>query len=55
MYISVLRVYFIIRGRECNIYKGTHAISYLQWTTIGPAEGGLEILTLRIKESSPVA
>lgn len=28
---------------------------YLQWTTIGPAEGGLDILTLRMKERSPVA
>lgn len=29
--------------------------THLQWTTIGPALGGLDNLTLRIKESRPVA
>lgn len=28
---------------------------YLQWTTIGPAVGGLDILTRRMNDSSPVA
>lgn len=36
-------------------HKGLYVYLYLQWTTIGPAEGGLDILTLRMKESSPVA
>lgn len=40
---------------DLRVYKDMHVFLYLQWTTIGPAEGGLEILTLRIKESSPVA
>lgn len=38
-----------------KVYKRLHVFLYLQWTTIGPADGGLEILTLRMKESSPVA
>lgn len=29
--------------------------THLQWTTIGPALGGLDNLTLRIKERRPVA
>lgn len=35
--------------------KSLYVFLYLQWTTIGPAEGGFVILTLRMKESSPVA
>lgn len=31
------------------------ASQYLQWTTIGPAVGGLEILTRRMNDNSPVA
>lgn len=52
-----LGMHFVICGRTCIVgyHKGMHVFSYLQWTTIGPAEGGLEILTLRMKESSPVA
>lgn len=41
------------RESICNV--SVLFFKYLQWTTIGPAEGGLEILTLRMKESSPVA
>lgn len=49
-----LGMHFVICGRRC-IVGYTKFVVYLQWTTIGPAEGGLEILTLRMKESSPVA
>lgn len=49
MHVSDVRVHV-----DCMVYK-CMCFPYLQWTTIGPAEGGLEILTLRMKESSPVA
>lgn len=44
---------FIICSKQWTYWY--ECILYLQWTTIGPAEGGLEILILRMKESSPVA
>lgn len=41
---------YVWRRRAC-----VDALQYLQWTTIGPAVGGLDILTRRINDNNPVA
>lgn len=53
---------FVLQALSWYFYKSwlytVHpiwAITHLQCTTMGPALGGLENLTRRIKESSPVA
>lgn len=45
-------------SRDLHAYSSKVSVGawqYLQWTTIGPAVGGLDILTRRMNDSSPVA